>query len=256
MKLIPNEARYAEKCLKYNKVDKSKPARSIRVVARYFYLVHSMTLDEVMENIKGYIENCEISHKVSDDFLKEYIPKVLNEGTPMNEIESIHITKEELETIQNSGYKKSWRKVLFTMLVHYRTKMVWNGVDNYKIENNETEIIKDAHVTLSRDKRIEMWRQMENDGFITFGVGKGALKLTLNYMSDTDTYNNSNAIEITDFDDFYMYYEAYEKKSKVKECQGCGKLFIPKANKSLYCDSCKDIQYKERHKKYNSTRQN
>lgn len=256
MKLIPNEIKYAEKCLKYNKIDKSKPARSIRVVARYFHLVHKMTLEEVLENIKGYIQNCEISHKVSNDFLREYIPKVLKEGTPMNEIESIHITQEEITKIENTKYKKSWKKVLFVMLVHYRTKMIWNGTNNYKIENAESEIIKDAHVTLSKPKRTEMWRTMEQDGLISFEVGKEAKKITLHYISNLEEYNKSNLMEITDFDDFYIYYEAYDKKQRVKQCQGCGKFFITKANKTLYCNPCKDVYYKERHKKYNSTRQN
>lgn len=241
MKLIPNEIKYAEKCLRNNKIDKIKPARSIRVIARYFQLVHEMTPSEVLENIKGYIVNCEMPHKVSDDFLKEYIPKVLNEGTPMNVIESIHITQEEIEKIENTGYKKSWKKVLYTMLVHYRTKMIWNGTDNYKIENAESEIIKDAHVTLSKPKRIDMWREMEQDGLISFGIGKEAKKITLHYISNPVEYENSNVIEIEDFDDFYIYYEAYSKKQRIKECQECGKLILVKGiqqNGKKYCEDC------------------
>lgn len=240
MKLIPNEIKYAEKCLRNNKIDKTKPVRSIRVITRYFQLVHEMTLSEVLENIKGYIVNCEMSHKVSDEFLKEYIAKVLNEGTPMNVIESIHITQEEIEKIENTGYKKSWKKVLYTMLVHYRTKMIWNGTDNYKIENAESEIIKDAHVTLSKPKRIDMWREMEQDGLISFGIGKEAKKITLHYVSNPVEYENSNVIEIEDFDDFYIYYEAYNKKQRIKECQECGKLILVKGNASTkYCLECK-----------------
>lgn len=252
MKLIPNEIKYAEKCLRNNKIDKTKPARSIRVIARYFQLVHEMTPSEVLENIKGYVVNCEMSHKVSDDFLKEYIPKVLNEGTPMNVIESIHITQEEIEKIENTGYKKSWKKVLYTMLVHYRTKLIWNGTDNYKIENVESEIIKDAHVTLSKPKRIDMWREMEQDGLISFGIGKEAKKITLHYVSNPIEYENSNVIEIEDFDDFYIYYEAYSKKQRIKECQECGGLFVSKTNKAKYCSERCEFSHtrrKERERK-------
>lgn len=255
MKLIPNEIKYAEKCLKYNKIDKSRPARSIRVIARYFHLEHKMTLEETLENILGYVQNCEMLHKVSNDFLKEYIPKVLNEGTSMNEIESIHITQEEIDKIENTNYKKSWKKVLFVMLVHYRTKMIWNGTDNYKIENAESEILKDAHVTLSKAKRTEMWRIMEQDGLITFGIGKEAKKITLHYISNLKEYNKTNPIEITDFDDFYIYYVAYDKKQRVKQCQECGNLFLIKRGKQYngvkYCEKCskdKQLEHKRNYK--------
>lgn len=134
------------------------------------------------------------------------------------------------------------------MLVHYRTKMVWNGTDNYKIENAETEIIKDAHVTLSKPKRIGMWREMEQDGLISFGIGKEAKKITLHYISNPTEYENSNAIEIEDFDDFYIYYEAYSKNQKIKECQECGKsfLFKSKTYSPKYCETCaKKIKNKQ-----------
>lgn len=76
---------------------------------------------------------------------------------------------------------------------------------------------------------------------ISFGIGKEAKKITLHYVSNLTEYENSNIIEIEDFDDFYIYYEAYSKKQRIKECQECGKLILVKGiqqNGKKYCEDC------------------
>ena len=68
MRLIPNEPAYAEKCLKYNKIDKGKTYKSVRVVILYFYLVHEMTKEEILDNTWSYVQNCNVEHKISYDY--------------------------------------------------------------------------------------------------------------------------------------------------------------------------------------------
>lgn len=92
---------------------------------------------------------------------------------------------------------------------------------------------------------------LEQDGLISFGIGKEAKKITLHYISSPAEYENSNSIEIVDFDDFYTYYDRYCGE-KVKECVKCGKMIVPKGSSPIkYCEDCshkKQLQHKRNYK--------
>lgn len=244
MRLIPNEVMYAEKCLKYNRIDKSKPYKSVRVVIIYLYLIHKMSKEDILENVWGYVQNCEMEHKVSYDYLKdEYIGSVILTTKEIKQVESINITQKEIDKIMDNNYPNSYRKVLFVMLAMFKAKYKTNGVFNCKVGETEINILKDAHVTLTKDKRVTMWRTFEQDGYVTLGEFKKGDDTYLHYVDDEDT---NIAIEVTDFDDYYMFFEQYRKGNKLKYCEVCGKLISMKSNRTKYCKPCaKEVNIKK-----------
>lgn len=235
MRLIPNEVLYAEKCLKYSRIDKSKPFKSIRQVIIYFHFVHDMTHEEVFENVKQYIINCGMDDKVDYDYLNTYITEVIKTTQAIREVQSVGITKKEIEGIMNNKYPHSYRKVLFVMLVAFKSKYETNHVQNNKIEMTDVEILKDAHVTMTKAKRYDMWRTFEEDGLVTIGEFRKGSETYLHYID----YNGDDyVIEVTDFDDYYMFFEQYCKGGKLKYCEVCGRLILTNSNRTKYCKTC------------------
>ena len=238
MRLIPNEVLYAEKCLKYNRIDNSKPFRSVREIILYFHFIHEMSQEDIFENVKQYVINCDMEHKVDFDYLKNtYINEVIKTTKGIKTIESVGITQKEIDSIINNKYAHSYRKILFTLLVAFKAKYKTNGIKNDKIEMKESDIFKDAHVTMGKPKRRVMWGVLEEDGLVTLGECKQGNETFLHYIDyDSEDY----VIEVTDFDDYYMFFEQYCKGGKLKYCEVCGKLILVNGKeRTQYCKICK-----------------
>ena len=164
MKLIANETEYARRCLEQGYIDTKKPYKSIRTVVRYLNKVCGIVnVDDLYSAVQSYIE--ETGKVVKID--KNTILQMRNEDNPYNQLESISLSSKELYMIMNNDYPHSWRKVLFVMLVHYKTKKaIYTDVDNRRVDSDLSSIMSDAHTTLSVEKRMQMMAKFEEDGYI------------------------------------------------------------------------------------------
>ena len=234
MKLIANETEYARRCLEQGYIDTKKPYKSIRTVVRYLNKVCGIAnVDDLYSAIQSYIE--ETGKVVKID--KNTILQMRNEDNPYNQLESISLSSKELYMIMNNDYPHSWRKVLFVMLVHYKTKKaIYTDVDNRRVDSDLSSIMSDAHTTLSVEKRMQMMAKFEEDGYIEMpNGGKQAKYLFLNYI---DEEPQDELVVITDFFDFYLYFEQYVKGGRLIYCQECGKLVLTNVNRTQYCKKC------------------
>ena len=253
MNLIANETEYARRCLEQNYIDKKKPYKSIRTVVRYLKKICYITdLDDMYYSILTYIESTGKQVKIDKDVIRT----MMNEDNPYNDLSCIYISENEMNKITSLNYPNSWKKVLFTMLVHYKTKLqLYPEAKNKRIDADLSMIMNDAHVTLSVAKRMEMLAQFEEDGLIELpNGGKQAQYIYLHYVDD---YVAQVAIIVEDFFDFYLYYEQYVKGGKLIRCSECGKLVHVK-NKNdgstKYCKRSKKEKELEKFKKYNEKR--
>ena len=249
MKLIANETEYARRCLEQNYIDKKKPYKSIRTVVRYLKKICYITdLDDMYYSILTYIESTGKQVKIDKDVIRT----MMNEDNPYNDLSCIYISENEMNKITSLNYPNSWKKVLFTMLVHYKTKLqLYPEAKNKRIDADLSMIMNDAHVTLSVAKRMEMLAQFEEDGLIELpNGGKQAQYIYLHYVDD---YVAQVAIIVEDFFDFYLYYEQYVKGGKLIRCSECGKLVLSKSKTcpDKYCKNCAKEKELEKFKKYN-----
>lgn len=234
MKLIANETEYARRCLEQGYIDTKKPYKSIRTVVRYLHKICGIVdVDDLYSAVQSYIE--ETGKVVFID--RDTILQMRNEDNPYNQLESISLSSKELYMIMNNDYPHSWRKVLFVMLVHYKTKKaIYTDVDNRRVDSDLSSIMSDAHTTLSVEKRMQMLAQFERDGYIEMpNGGKQAKYLFLNYI---DEEPQDELVVISDFFDFYLYFEQYVKGGRLIYCQECGKLVLVQGNKGQYCKKC------------------
>ena len=237
MKLIANETEYARRCLEQGYIDTKKPYKSIRTVVRYLNRVCGMiNVDDLYSAVQSYIEETGKIVKID----KNTILQMRNEDNPYNQLESISLSSKELYMIMNNDYPHSWRKVLFVMLVHYKTKKaIYTDVDNRRVDSDLSSIMSDAHTTLSVEKRMQMMAKFEEDGYIEMpNGGKQAKYLFLNYI---DEEPQDELVVISDFFDFYLYFEQYVKGGRLIYCQECGKLVhvVKEQDRSAkYCKKC------------------
>jgi hypothetical protein len=133
------------------------------------------------------------------------------------------------------------------LLVHYKTKKaIYIDVDNRRVDSDISTIMSDAHTTLSVEKRMQMLSKFEEDGYIEMpNGGKQAKYLFLNYI---DEEPQDELVVISDFFDFYLYFEQYVKGGRLIYCQECGKLVLSqsKTYTEKYCKKCaKEIKLKQ-----------
>ena len=243
MKIIANETLYARKCLEQGFIDKKQPYKSIRTVIRYLVQVQGIRdIMEVHDLIKEYIKNTGREVKFNIDTIKKYFYS----DDPYNELEYVYISKKELDIITSTNYPHSWKKVLFSMLVIYKTKNALFKDDNNRINAEMSIIMKDAHTTLGVEQREEMLTKFEEDGLVDMpNGGKQAKYFYLNYI---DNEPEEIGIIVEDFDDFYLYFEQYVKGGRLINCSECGKLVLTNKPNSQYCKNCAREKQLERQK--------
>lgn len=254
MKLIANETAYARKCLEQNFIDKKHPYKSIRSVVRYLQKVCFIKdINDMYCSVLSYIESTGKDVEID----KEKVLTMMNESNPYNDIQHIIISQKELDIINSFGYPYSYRKLLFTMLVYYKVKLaLYPEHNNKRIDANIAEIMKDAHVSMSVDKRTEMLMTFERDGLIELPNGGKQAKYFYLYFIDDE--QREVGVVVEDFFDFYLYYEQLEKGGRLINCQECGKLVLDgsKTRPTTYCTKCrkekdveKTLKCRERHTK-------
>ena len=244
MKLIANETDYALHCINNKYIDKRKPYKSIRTVVRYLNRVEGIEdIDKIYEKVKEYVDS---TGKIVE-FTRETIIQMKNEETPYNELEHISFSSNEMYEICNNSYPHRWKKVLFTMLVFYKVKKaIYPDVTNKRITSDISTIMKDAHVSMSTEKRFEMFRQFEKDGYIE--IPNGGSKTKYFYLNYIDEEPQDELIVIEDFFDFYLYFEQYVKGGRLIYCQECGKLVLTNVNRTQYCKKCQREKQLEQQK--------
>ena len=104
--------------------------------------------------------------------------------------------------------------------------------------------MKDAHVSMGVDKRIDMLASFEEDGLIELPNGGKQAKYF--YLHFIDEEQQEVGVVVEDFFDFYLYYEQIEKGGRLIYCQECGKLVLAKGNKTTYCSKCAKEKENER----------
>ena len=238
MKLIANETKYARRCLEQNYIDKKQPYKSIRTVVRYLYKICGIhDIDMIYSAVQSYIESTGKDVFFDKRTIISTLASINDDEHRYNDLESISLSSKEMYTIMNNNYPYSWRKILFVMLVQYKVKKaIYSNNSRETIQFNYSVIFTDAHVTYSLDKKEEMFKSFERDGYVTMANGgKGALYIELNYI---DEEPQDELIVIEDFFDFYLYFEQYVKGGRLIYCQECGKLVLTDVNRTQYCKKC------------------
>lgn len=232
MKLIGNEIKHAEKCLKQKSIDKKQNVKTLIVLIKYYHHYLKKTHTEIKELLNDFLDS--VPNRFNRDYLEELIGSMAKDDVPINVVEKVCITEAEMRVI-NTRESEQERRVLFTMLVHYKVKNELYPQNNNKVSEEHSTIFKDAKVTCSQKDKYKIINKLSQDGLIDLPVNLNDSRITLNYVNN----DSPTVIEVSSYDDLIMDYYIY-KGSKVINCKECGtRVLVKGKSRTQYCPSCK-----------------
>lgn len=245
------EKEYAEELLKKRKVSAAIKS-DLKILAKYFKY-QGMSYKEIEEKLYHF---CEV--KCKQWFNKvlhySYIDSAVNfskkKENVLVQIESIEVTKPEIEYIKSLNYEKIEKKILFGLLVHNKlkqekarlrglevdiTKNFFGGNGEYSYKNL-LESLNEKFTRTFKEKEIHKIIKKFNDSGLTRTTQKTALELLfVQNIKESDEV----VLKINDFDSIGLYFSYYLGDEKVKVCEECHENLIKVTNNnSKYCKAC------------------
>lgn len=245
-----NEKKYAEHILK-NGFSTKHLNNELRVLSKYYKELGHKPREREELLYKFCEENLEGFSKV--EYFKR-INAALNHAkkkeNKLIEINEIHISKEELETVDQAEVNSTCKKVLFTLLVLNKLNKTIQEIKFGSIQNKENyfggntrnykELVDSGGISVGRNKKFhyknihEVIGELAKEGFVEIR-GSGFIKLSFVYEILED---DSVVMTISSFDNIGLYYDLHTGEEKVKECESCKIPIVKKNNKTKYCNDC------------------
>lgn len=224
-----NEISYAEYIIKNGFLSK-KRMYELGLISKY-YVMKGKTDSEIFDILVDFCQNNfeEFNLPKYFDKLKRIIRK--SRSVPIHEVNSVKITKNDMDFIASYDGTPRFHTVLFALLVIKKIRTVLNQSPylNYKY----SKLAKVCGIGTTKNI-YPIVREMEEMGLI-----KICRNSNIEILFSVDMTNDSGVLfEVRDFDALYCYYRNYYKLGKYIECMSCGKMTVVSGNRQKYCPKC------------------
>lgn len=234
MAIILNEYKRALEILDKHYVG-YKPSETLSILARYYRHKEGKKDKEIYDLLNQHMQNYYPNYNpvkwsiTLDNQVKK------SKKYPLIEIDSVPITKNEIEAIQGLNNIRMER-VAFTMLACAKFANLRNENNNSWVNREHKEIFKLARSNMTIVKQCEMIYELKNLGYVSLSNKVDNLNMKVNYIDcDSDV-----AINLTDFRELGYEYMMHLGGQYIR-CEKCGKLIRPKGRKK-YCEECAEYQ--------------
>ena len=239
MKINLNEKETAIKCIEEGTIDK-KPSTTINLLAKYYHN-NGMAKEQIIDEINDFMKKNykQYNSVLWNNLIESIVKQVIKNNSQLVHIESINITKAELEFIKNIETLKM-QKVAFTYLVYAKVFNKINENNNNWVKSNyRNEIFKDANVTETGKDQLLILKNM-----IELNIFTMAKNITNNSINVGNYINKDGeiALVISDFRALGLQYLkfVYNDKNIIK-CEECNIMINRSNNKVKYCKNCARI---------------
>ena len=248
MSIVLKENEWAEQMVQSKSLG-SKPSETLKRVARYYIDNGYSKRGELRQKLEVFLIQCDpLASLPKWEAAIEY---AINSAIkyPAIYIESIHITQNEMQTIQSLNGKQLQR-LAFTLLCLAK---YWHEVSpdtDYWVNNKDNEIMALANINTSIKRQCQFYGELKELGLIRFSKKIDNTNVRVNYVSDDKV-----VLDINDFRNLGYQFLKYEyrnsKRNPYFECCNCGitvKYTNPeKGRKQKFCKSCAtDIAVQQR----------
>lgn len=241
MKVILNEKKYVEDCLKYGRIN-NKPGRTLALMAQYYYDFGGYRKKKIAELLVDFMRKY---YRGFDRNEKDYIKMcegIANRtgGVALLEIDGLKITRAEIDAISALGNKKL-EKLAFALLCLQKVENTRSPGKNVYITNDLKEIFEYANIDSRKTngrvaamERLTLVNQLYDAGLIEFPP-----RIQNDIMVKFVNEDSETVMVVSDFRQLGYQYQQY-KGAKVCNCVRCGVAFRPRKGKSdKYCsDAC------------------
>ena len=162
---------------------------------------------------------------------------------PLIIIDSIPITNEEIEYINNLDIEYNYKKILFVLLVEMKIykeihRLKHGNVLKYNYisgnQNTYNEILEVSKMSNNKYKINAIINELEILGLVDVRM-RGKINLVfMNNIKESEIV----VFEITTFDNIGYYFDLYNGDPKIINCNECGKLIKATSNRQKFCRSC------------------
>lgn len=252
------EKDYAENLLKKRAFDVGAKG-DLKILAKY-YKAQNMKYSEIDNLLKKFCETKgkkwyrEALHFKMIDSAVNFTKKKEN---ILVQIDSIGVTKSEMDYIETLDYTYLEKKILFAMLVINKLKQKKMKLKNFEVDYSINyfsggsfsykTMLDSLQEKLTRtfcEKEIHKIVKKFNDDGITRTANTTALELL--FVSNIEK-SDEIVLEIKDFDTIGLYYDSIYLSNKIKICEECKKKLIKISGKyTKYCKPCSSYKEKER----------
>jgi len=165
-------------------------------------------------------------------------------------IDSLPITKAEFKFINDIEMEDIYKKILFSYMVKNKlSKMICeilygksSDYNYYGGSHKAFSEIKDMSGMKRSDNIYHLNGDLEESGLIEI---KNKGKISLNFIGEINTSDDSIAFNIKNFDLIYGYFEHFNGNKNYLICEKCGDLTRKKGKNQKYCSLCSTLKEKE-----------
>jgi len=234
MNLIMNERIEAEKIIENGDINFDTGSK-LSLLARYYAHIGKSPkeikslLDELMTK---YYHNYH-----ADDWemsLQKYVNK--SKKYPIVEINSIPITKNELQTITQINNKKL-EKLAFVLLVLAKFCNMRNENNNNWVMVEEYNVFPRARITGTITAQYSCFYKLAKIDLITYSRKVDNINVRVGFIDD----DSEVVLNVTDLRELGYQYLMYKGEKFIK-CAECGVITRVTANSKKYCKDCAGYQ--------------
>lgn len=229
--LVLNERKWAERVFDTGDLG-DKPAATVFVLARYLYHVEGLKRKKIIEKLDVMLS------QILSDYSSIKWMQILEKAAttakkrPLIEIESIPVTRGELDSIEALGSSRL-RRLGFTMVVVAKYFNILRDTNNNWINLEVNEIFDLACINATLDLKADMYRDLIDADFIQYSRKVGNNNARVLVLDDTEP-----VLFVDDLRAVGHAYQLYCGEPYFK-CERCGVLTRQNKNKTKkYCADC------------------
>ncbi|MEW5569616.1 hypothetical protein [Rossellomorea marisflavi] len=216
--------------------------------------------DELQDFCKVHIKN--YNKAIHYKIINSAVNYAKNEKNKLIHIDSVPISKLELDTIESMDISHDYQRVVFTMMVmnklgkeFIRIRDGVPGSNEYYFGGykNFRELVSLANITFNKKKNSEvknihdLVHLLDEKGIVEIGTN-GNIKLLFMYGIKS---SGEFEFELSNFETIGFKYDHYHGENKIKECDECGILMKQNNNNHKKCNECAEKKWRE----YNAKKQ-
>lgn len=231
MAIVLNEYVWAERAIQNRDLGK-KPTETLSRVARYYY-ENKYSRREIRRLIELFVLQCDPDTSLF--YWSDTLDKIARASNkyPLIKIESIPVTRQEIETILTLGSIAA-QKLAFTLLCVSKYWDIVSDMNNHWVNSKDKDIFKMANVTAPSQKQDLLFGSVIQAGLIKQSKRIDNLNVQVQFQDP----GGECVLEITDFRNLGNQYLKYLGEPYF-ECEYCG-LTVRFANASRAKKSCSD----------------
>lgn len=238
MNFVANEVRYVENLLEKKQLTPRKVTKELRMIAKYYLSQHDKqtSIEMLVEFMNQVSENGNRWRKTIESIVNDLIGK---QDFELRDIEEIHITESELNTIKALDSELEQRYA-FGLIVYCK---IWNYKKKGKFVRIEstTHFAKDCDVRLGRNEKEKLFNRLKTKGLV--GVPRKIGSDSVEVLFVDHDGESSLTIPIKNIEKFIYYYYGWSGKHRVVCCDNCGDVVLDKGKTKpqKYCEPCKKL---------------